>query len=273
MLSVRLALVVACGLSGSAVARADSLHCTAITSLPAIISAAGQYCLKQDLSTSITSGSAILVNVNAVTIDLNGFKLGGMTGGSDSTAIGINAAFRSNITIRNGSIRGFAVGLQVSGDQNIVEGMRIDGSLLQGMVIAGRGTLVQHNMIEGIGGAGSTALRGILTIFGPHVIRGNVINRVSGSGAAGIFLSSPDGVTVEDNNISQISGSGYGIRSQYPGGGTTSGNVVRNNVIQGTGAFGIDVDGTRDACFSNIVSTGFSTPLSGCAPSVGNQTF
>lgn len=268
-----LGLVAIAGIVASEAANADSLHCTEIASLPATISAPGLYCLKQDLSTSITSGNAITVSANAATIDLNGFKLGGVGGGSGSTASGINANFRDNITMRNGTIRGFNVGVTVSGNQNIVEGLRIEGATLQGLVVAGGGTLVQNNMIENIGTNGSTALRGILAIFGPHVIRGNVINRVAGSAPAGIFLSSPQGVTVEDNNISDIAGNGYGIRSTFPNGGNDPGNVVRDNVIHGTGAFGIDLAGTRDGCFANIVSTRFTTPLRGCTPNVGNQTF
>ena len=53
-LLVLLALVL-----GAAPARAETVNCTAITTLPAAITEQGSYCFTGHLSTSITSGIAI----------------------------------------------------------------------------------------------------------------------------------------------------------------------------------------------------------------------
>src|SRR6185369_16529682 len=64
-------------------------NCTGfITSLPAVVTTQGTWCLKQDLATAITSGNAITINTGNVTIDCNDFKLGGMSAGLATQAIG-----------------------------------------------------------------------------------------------------------------------------------------------------------------------------------------
>ena len=62
-----------------------------ITSLPAVISSQGTWCMKQDLATAVTSGFVITVATNNVTIDCNNFKLGGLAAGAGTQASGIFA--------------------------------------------------------------------------------------------------------------------------------------------------------------------------------------
>jgi hypothetical protein len=88
-------------------ARAETVKCRAIRALPAIITVQGVYCLRSDLSTAITSGSAIDIRTNNVGRDLNGFKLGGVDAGPGTEAWGIYASNRQNIAIENGTVRGF----------------------------------------------------------------------------------------------------------------------------------------------------------------------
>ena len=59
-----------------------SVFPTAITSPPYVIATQGVYCLTGNLSTSITTGSAIEIQANNVTLDLNGFKLGELVAGA-----------------------------------------------------------------------------------------------------------------------------------------------------------------------------------------------
>ena len=94
--------------------RAETIDCTAITSLPYIITPQGIYCLTGNLSTSMTSGNAITINTNNVTLDLNGYKLGGLGAGDSTFATGIFAAERKNITIKNGIVRGFFRGIFIA---------------------------------------------------------------------------------------------------------------------------------------------------------------
>ena len=62
--------------------QAETIDCTAITSPPYVIATQGVYCLTGNLSTSITTGSAIEIQANNVTLDLNGFKLGELVAGA-----------------------------------------------------------------------------------------------------------------------------------------------------------------------------------------------
>ena len=77
---------------------------TPISALPFTINAAGSYYLTGNLS--VTSGSAITISVDDVTLDLNGFTLSSTASPASGTAILIPSGSKANITIRNGQIRG-----------------------------------------------------------------------------------------------------------------------------------------------------------------------
>lgn len=79
---------------------------TPINALPLTINASGNYYLTRDLSLGVT-GSAITVNADDVTIDLNGFTLHGA--GLGTTAVGANTV--SRLTVRNGHINSFGTGI------------------------------------------------------------------------------------------------------------------------------------------------------------------
>src|SRR5262245_14832912 len=81
---------------------AETINCTPVTSVPAVITVQGIYCLTVDLSTAIASGSAIEIATNNVVLDLNGHKLGGLAAGTGTGALGVFAIGRQNITIKNG---------------------------------------------------------------------------------------------------------------------------------------------------------------------------
>ena len=81
---------------------------TAITALPYTITSPGLYYLSNNLTSSETSNNAITVNADDVTIDLMGFCLTGPGKGSGTSNNGIMvAATRTNVEIRNGSIKAF----------------------------------------------------------------------------------------------------------------------------------------------------------------------
>lgn len=88
-------------------ARAETTLCTPITSLPTAITIQGSYCLTQEFSVNLATGNAIEIQTNNVVIDLNGHKIGNLAAGKGTLAEGIVASGRQNITIRNGTIRGF----------------------------------------------------------------------------------------------------------------------------------------------------------------------
>src|SRR4249919_2938083 len=74
-------------------AQAETFHTcgTVIASVPTVISTQGLFCLSHDVNTSITSGNAIAINTNNVTLDCNGYKIGGLAAGAASLARGVYA--------------------------------------------------------------------------------------------------------------------------------------------------------------------------------------
>jgi len=113
-----------------------------ITSVPASIDTAGTWCLNQNLSTAITSGNAISINVDNVVLDCNDFKLDGSAAGISTNASGIAANNRYNVTVRHCNVRGFLNGLSLygsSGGGHKVEDNRVDGNTSAGIGVAGYG--------------------------------------------------------------------------------------------------------------------------------------
>ena len=192
--------------------QAETVNCTAIASLPAVITVQGVYCFTGDLSTAITSGNAIDIQTNNVVLDLNGFKLGGLAAGLGTTAHGIHALNRQNLTIKNGTIRGFLRGINLddsgAAQGYVVEDIRADQNTETGIVVNGAGTIVRNNQVVATGGTttqgGNANVVGILVVgTGPRVLNNAVITTVAqGTGTArGIFLLVVSGGLVVNNRI------------------------------------------------------------------------
>ena len=112
-LAVGILLLLLCALPRPAGAAASYDTCKGfITSLPAIIDTAGTWCLNKDLSTASSNGTAIAINSDNVTIDCNGYKLGGLAAGEGTLETGIGGYDRRNITVRHCNIRGFSATLE-----------------------------------------------------------------------------------------------------------------------------------------------------------------
>ena len=99
-----------------------------IHSLPVTINSAGTYCLDRNLSMSATTGAAITVNANDVTVDLKGFKIDGSGAGAGTLTLGVSANGRRGLTVRNGRIRGFFQGIQVTGTGTTIEDLSLDSN-------------------------------------------------------------------------------------------------------------------------------------------------
>ena len=146
MLAIALALVLR-----AASAWAETVNCTPITALPAIITVQGVYCFTGNLATAITSGNAIDIQTNNVVLDLNGFRLAGLAAGLGTVANGIHAINRQNITVRNGTVRGFRQGIYLSNEGtsqgHVVEDIRADQNRFIGIQVNGSGNIVRNNQI------------------------------------------------------------------------------------------------------------------------------
>jgi len=249
---------------------AETVNCTAITWLPTVITNQGVYCLTGHLSTAITSGNAIDIRTNNVTIDLNGWKLGGQAAGAGTQANGIYAFQRKNITIRNGTIRGFFRGIYLQDSSpfttsqgQLIEDIRADNNTYIGMTIKGRGNIVRRNQVVDTGGSTvASYVYGIL-LYGPG---GRVLNNdISGTAAtgsgwgAGLSLYEAQGAVVEGNRIDDVSSSTGPTRGIFIN--NSNDVLVRGNSI--TSAInGITYAGSTGKYMDNLTSN-VTAPFNG----------
>ncbi len=219
-------------------AGAETTVCTEITTAPYTINTQGVYCLNANLETNLASGNAITITVNNVVIDLNGHKIGNLAAGQTTTANGIYAYQRQNITIRNGTIRGFQYGIwlddaypNTTSQGHIIEDIRADLNTFVGMAVQGRGNIIRNNIVVSTGRADlpDSYAYGIL-ICGPgnRVINNDVYETKEhgADGAHGIYVYVCDGAVIDNNRIGNAAfgtGTSFGIWVD------TSNNVLLTN--------------------------------------------
>jgi hypothetical protein len=249
-----------------------------ITSLPAVITTQGTWCLKQDLTTSIATGDAITINTNNVTIDCNDFKIGGLAAGIGTQTHGITANTRFNVTIRNCNIRGFFIGIYLigPGGGHVVEDNRLDGNTAIGIDVAGDGSVVRRNRVFDTGGSTVYAHAfGIVTQYTADVIDNTVSGAIARSGGGGNAI----GIGADTNPSGRIIGNGVSGLVRDGGGinkgisNTTSDRIIlRNNDVVGdgsVGSVGLSCTTANGSARDNVISA-FATAIDTCANSGGN---
>ncbi|QSX79070.1 right-handed parallel beta-helix repeat-containing protein [Agrilutibacter solisilvae] len=209
-----------------------------VTSLPASIGASGVWCMKSDLSTAMTSGVAVTITANNVTLDCNHFRLGGLAAGLTTMAVGIQASGRSNVTLRHCNVRGFLYGAQLNGGSgNLIEDNRFDNSTYVGISVSGDSFTIRRNMVMQTG----------LT---PHY---DYVRGILSSGSAGVIEQNlVSGVAPNTQVYSFGAGTGIDVGSSY--------TVVRQNDVTGvysgtdSGVIGIAGSGAKGKLLGNTVS-------------------
>jgi hypothetical protein len=235
-----MAWLLACALPAQA---AESRLCTPITSVPITITQQGRYCATAPLRHDAAGGTAIWIQSDFVTVDLNGFVLDGSAGGQATTAVGIYAHLRRNVVIRNGTIRGFMFGVRLeddaatghtTGGAHIVEDVRVDRCTLRAIAVQGRGNVVRQAIVTNSGASTffSTVWAAGIETRGPgaRLLDNTVVEtRGSGSGSAwAITVRGPNAV-VEGNRVSNnaVAASSDGIQIQAD----SRAMVVRNRAV------------------------------------------
>jgi hypothetical protein len=217
-------------LSLSTAAHAETTICTEITGPQYTIGAPGIYCLNSSI------GGSIQVNADDVVIDMNGHTLESL----NSTGDGIYAFDRKNITVRNGTIRGFRIGAQINGKASkghLFEHLRVSDNSGAGIFVAGDGSIVRNNLLFNNGGAGAGAKWAIYAFgTGLHVHDNEVVETgvgVTPNEVVGINVSGT-GVVVERNVVSNTvvgSVNSRGIAVLASGKNTVVGNRIVNTTI------------------------------------------
>lgn len=258
--------------------QAETTQCTVINTIPYVINTQGVYCFKQHLATDITSGNAITINTNNVVIDMNGFKLGGLIAGPTTEAVGIYGFDRQNITIRNGSIRGFIRGIFLAGTSpyddsqgHLIEGVRADGNTRVGIAVEGRGSVIRGNQVVQTGGTTHFSdVAGILVRgTGVEMIDNSISETVEESGelSYGVLATSANGAVIEGNRVSNTdlgAGTSYGVQVT-----SSDGVSVVNNRLSNVDT-GVRFTSSTGKYRDNLTN-GVTTPFSGGTDAGGND--
>ena len=263
-----------CFLPGTVHAAQSYDSCTGfIESVPTTITTQGVWCFRKDLSTSVTSGNAITIASNNVTIDCNDFKLGGLAAGNGSKANGIHANGQKNVVVRHCNVRGFHAGIDLSGGKgHLIEDNRLDNNLSIGIRVSASSGLVQRNRVYDTGGAPETS-----PIYGMDVSADVIDNAVEGvfvvatnGYAYGIVMYGSGGLA-RNNHVTGLvpagTGKAFGMFS-----GVTGMTLDGNQIISTAAIAGNGISGVYSACRNNTVS-GFSIAASSCQNAGGNAGF
>lgn len=138
---------------GAAIAPSIALASpTVISSLPTVINSPGQYVLNSNHSMNLSSGAAIRVLANDVTIDLQGYSISNSAAGVSTAAVGVYAENQSHVTVRNGTLEGFHSGAMLQGNivgyGCIAEDLTITNCTASGILISGTAGVVRRNTIS-----------------------------------------------------------------------------------------------------------------------------
>jgi hypothetical protein len=243
---------------------------TPISSTPFSISSAGSYYLTKNLA--VTSGDAITITANNVTVDLNGFAITSTEASPAGAAVLISGT-RTNIHVSNGNISGnvaynagtysgtgFAYGIYCSGvPKNIrVSRVGVSGCLVHGIYLSvGSSSVVEFCTVQVIGSQGivadsvtnSTAdFCGSYAIFGTTVANCYAEGALNGTGIRAFVVQNSWGLSY---------GTGYGITAVSTAIGCYAKSLNGTALIAGdlaVNCFGESYSGSGFGVSANVVS-------------------
>jgi nitrous oxidase accessory protein NosD len=245
--------------------------------LPATLDQPGIWCLTQDAAFASTTGNAITIAADGVTLDCNDTTLDGSGAGIGTAARGIYALNRRDAVVRRCRVRGFYRGLSLSGGSNhVVEDNRFDGNTFQAINLNADSSVIRDNRVMATGGSTVSATAFGIVAFGSIDVLGNRVHgvaaRVGGNGAAyGVFVSgNPDG-SIDGNRVSGVDGDGAGTANGLWLDATTRVSVVGNHATgSAQPGTGVRCSSTLSRARDNVVS-GFATGIAGCGDAGGND--
>ena len=181
--------------------------CKVIEAVPVVIDIDGLYCLDHDLVTTIETGVAIDITSNWVTIDMNGWSLVGLGAGSPT---GIRAHNKQQVTIRNGKVDGFGIGILMGVDSvyptgHLVEDTHVVNFKLYGIWVEGLHNTVRRNRVIGYDTSGPEPAGIRISGNSGRVVDNDIFNvRGSDEYAYGLYLHYADNMIVKGNRIDTI---------------------------------------------------------------------
>lgn len=242
------------------------------------------------LTRSITGCTdGLTIGADGITIDLNGKTISGL--GTDA-GTGINAVGRSRITVKNGTIRSFAVGVAHSYSRDstggwLIADLRISDTVA-GIRIGGRESEdVELHEDQVVGNRIKDSETGILIFQSGIPVRvvGNRVTGMTGESAdqfpplagTAIYCRGPAGgrVVIEGNELVQNTGSGISLffcSADLVGNDTShngrsgihrirSNGLVERNVANDNGADGINNDDSHGLFQGNVTNRNLGNGL------------
>ena len=233
-----------------------------------IISSSGSYYLTGDLTgDGTTTKGGISIAADDVTIDLMGYTLKGSDSGIN---YGILMNTRSNVEIRNGTVRDFHYGIYESGSNgqgHRIINVRAVSNVLRGIYLFGKDHLVKNCTASDNGDDAASTVYGIYAYNG-STVTGNTAHNNGDNATGNVYgIYAFFGCTVTGNtayNNGYNAGTVYGI---YLGAGSTvTGNTAYNNGDWANGnVYGIYLVGNslvdQNTAYSNGTSAGSATQI------------
>ena len=198
---------------------------TPISSLPFTISEGGYYYVTRNLFGG-AGQSGITIAASNVTLDLGGFTLFGGT----TPQNGIVAGGPRYVTVRNGNVRGWSYGVNMTVTYSRIEHVRATNNTVTGIVISGESTVedcvASINGLDGIVASSATVRR----------------CTTSENGHAGIV--SNDRSVIEGNRIHWNPDYGLFVSGDF--------NTLRGNETSANTTVDIYLGGDGNALFENV---------------------
>jgi Right handed beta helix region len=190
---------------------ATSVPGTAISSVPFVISAPGNYYLASNLTFSAPAGAAITITASEVYLDLNGKTLKSTAGSSFN--IGVLVFNQVDVTIQEGDIDGFGyAGVYLAPNstdnnaKNVVDNVRFNGDGIGVLSVSGTSNWVKNCIIDG--------------------------------GAIGIYFSQDAGSRATNNIVQKVAASELFPTSVGLLSSGSLGTYFDNNLVYNTGGVG-----------------------------------
>jgi hypothetical protein len=221
--------------------------------VPFVIKRPGSYVLGSNLVVNNPNVNAILVDADNVTIDLAGFAIIGPSVGPTGQGSGINTTVRNNVTVRNGTVRGFfdpaAACVHLDGHlNNRVENLRVQDCPAVGVYVS-PGGMVIGSQVSNCGG-------------GIHADAGSLVLNNTLFGNAQALRLNWDGIAIIGNNFRENR-----IAIDAPTNGhRIEGNTLTNNNV------GIDLSLGSGNFFARNFLKGNTTPIVGAEDDIDGGT-